>query len=59
MGNHRKCVYCNRPAMAYRLEDDGGRVYLCEDHVPCGEEEKASTPGLRLVRPPNVKAERD
>ena len=42
--------------MAYRLEDDGGRVYLCEDHIPGGENENASTPGLRLVPPPNSKA---
>jgi hypothetical protein len=58
MGNHRKCVHCDRPAIAYRLEDDGGRVYLCEDHIPCGENENIAAPKLRLVQPPNTKAER-
>lgn len=43
--------------MAYRLEDDGGRVYLCEDHVPCGDTENIAAPKLRLVQPPNTKEE--
>ncbi len=59
MSNHRKCVYCNKPAMAYRLEDDGGRVYLCEDHIPGGENENAAAPELRLVQPGNAKSERN
>jgi hypothetical protein len=56
MGNHRKCVHCDKPAMAYHLEGDGSRIYLCEDHVPCGDEEHTSRPELRLV-PPSAKTQ--
>lgn len=45
--------------MAYRLEEDGGRTYLCEEHIPCGEDESTAAPQLRLAQPPNAKAERD
>lgn len=57
MGSHRKCIYCDRPAMAYRLEGDGSRAYLCEDHIPCAEDEHTAAPKLRLEQPPNAKAE--
>jgi hypothetical protein len=25
---------CNRPAIAYRLDGDGTRTYLCDEHIP-------------------------
>jgi len=40
--------------MAYRLEGDGSRIYLCEDHVP-GEEVIRKRPQLRLVVPARPK----
>jgi len=54
MGNHHKCVYCDKPAMAYRLGEDGGRTYLCEDHIPCEENENPSRPELALTQPPKA-----
>jgi hypothetical protein len=61
MGQHRKCVYCDKPAMAYRLGEDGSRTYLCEDHVPCGENEtqNRSPPELRMMQPPTIKDDRN
>jgi hypothetical protein len=38
--------------MAYRLEADGSRIYLCENHVPFEEKEDTVIPKLRLVQPP-------
>ena len=37
--------------MAYRLEDDGSRIYLCVDHLPSEEKEAVAKPKLRLVQP--------
>jgi len=34
----RKCDLCRRPAIAYRLEGDGTRTYLCDQHIPTDEE---------------------
>jgi hypothetical protein len=45
--------------MAYRLEEDGSRIYLCVDHVPGEEDKRPSKPYLRLVHPPNTKSHRD
>jgi hypothetical protein len=36
--------------MAYRLEGDGSKSPLCEDHIP-GAEEEIRKPELRLVQP--------
>jgi len=49
MDQNRKCAYCEKRAMAYRLEGDGSRLYLCVDHIPGGEEELHRRPKLRLV----------
>jgi len=54
MGQRQKCVHCDKRAMAYRLEGDGSRIYLCEDHVPGGEVTKGR-PQLRLVVPARPK----
>lgn len=37
MVRRQKCVYCEKRAIAYRLEPDGGKIFLCEDHMPAGE----------------------
>jgi hypothetical protein len=37
--------------MAYRLEEDGSRVYLCEDHILSEEREDMPAARLQLVRP--------
>jgi hypothetical protein len=39
--------------MAYRLEEDGSRSYLCEDHLPTEPERQdgGERPKLRLVPP--------
>ena len=46
MSRNQKCAYCGERAMAYRLE---GRLYLCPDHIPGGEQERIRRPKLRLV----------
>lgn len=53
MGSYRKCIHCDRQAMAYRLEEDGSKSYLCEDHLPTDPEkiEDGQRPKLRLVPP--------
>jgi hypothetical protein len=28
------CLVCGQPAFAYRIENGGGKSYLCEKHVP-------------------------
>ena len=44
--------------MAYRLEADGSRIYLCENHVPFEEKkEDRAIPKLRLVYPPQPKTD--
>jgi len=30
----RKCIRCEKRAIAYQLGRDGSRVDLCEDHLP-------------------------
>jgi len=47
-----KCTHCDKRAMAYRLEEDGSRIYLCVDHIPGDEQQKR--PKLRLVVPPKA-----
>ena len=49
MSQNRKCAFCDKRAMAYRLEGDGSKLYLCPDHIPGGEEELTRRPKLRLV----------
>jgi hypothetical protein len=34
---HKKCSLCERPAIAYRLESDGTKTYLCDGHIPLEE----------------------
>jgi hypothetical protein len=55
MSQHRKCTHCDKRAMAYRLEEDGSRIYLCVDHVP-GDEVVGKRPQLRLVVPPKAES---
>ena len=38
MGKHAHCVFCHKPANAYRLEADGSKTYLCLDHIPVTEQ---------------------
>ncbi len=38
MGRNTKCVFCHKPANAYRLESDGSKTYLCLDHIPVTEQ---------------------
>jgi hypothetical protein len=56
MNQHRKCTHCDKRAMAYRLEEDGSRIYLCVDHVPGGEV-ISKRPQLRLVVPARPKSD--
>ena len=37
--------------MAYRLESDGGKTYLCLDHLPGDEEEEEYPGSLPLPEP--------
>jgi len=32
----RTCSCCGKTAIAYRIEADGSKTYLCEDHLPAG-----------------------
>lgn len=57
MGQNHKCAYCDKRAVAYRLEGDGSRLYLCVNHIPGGEEELTRRPKLRLVPLTQPKAE--
>jgi len=34
-----KCSECNRPAIAYRLDGDGTRAYLCDRHIPLDDKD--------------------
>jgi hypothetical protein len=38
MGKKQECVFCHKPANAYRLEGDGSKTYLCLDHIPVTEQ---------------------
>ena len=40
MKNIHTCDYCKAPAVAYRLESDGSKTYLCCDHIPVNEGEE-------------------
>ena len=33
----RTCKFCNRGAIAYHLEPDGTRTYICDRHLPTEE----------------------
>jgi hypothetical protein len=33
----KRCSLCGRPAIAYRLEGDGAKTYLCDHHIPLEE----------------------
>jgi hypothetical protein len=34
-----KCSECNRAAIAYRLDGDGTKTYLCDRHIPFEEKQ--------------------
>jgi hypothetical protein len=38
------CIVCGEPAFAYRLEEGGGKSYLCDKHVPV-----ADVPAARVM----------
>jgi hypothetical protein len=38
MGKKQECVFCHKPANAYRQEGDGSKTYLCLDHIPVTEQ---------------------
>ena len=44
--------------MAYRLEGDGSRVYLCENHIPGAEDPETPRPELRVAPLSQAKMER-
>jgi hypothetical protein len=57
MGKHAHCVFCHKPANAYRLEDDGSKTYLCLDHIPVTEQvpakDEAATAELKKPKQPS------
>jgi hypothetical protein len=48
---HRKCVKCEKRAIAYQLGRDGSRIDLCEDHLPTDTIDNAMLGGKRRPDP--------
>jgi hypothetical protein len=44
-----KCSLCDRPAIAYQLDDDGTKTYLCDRHIP--QEERVVPVAAQSVMP--------
>jgi hypothetical protein len=45
----RVCSLCGKRAIAYRVEENGGKTYFCAAHLPDGE---APHYGERAPKPP-------
>jgi hypothetical protein len=50
----KKCSLCKRPAIAYRLESDGAKTYLCDHHIPLEENGELSTTITQAVQQPEM-----
>jgi hypothetical protein len=48
----KRCSLCERPAIAYRLEGDGAKTYLCDHHIPLEENGELSGPRAQAMLQP-------
>ena len=52
---HRKCIKCEKRAIAYQLGRDGSRIDLCEDHLPT---ETIDSAIMVVKREPEIRADK-